>query len=82
MMASDGNVDYFPFRTALHRFRCRDVQEEEVISTISYLSGGSGPRWDDIRVETFKLIKSIFENLWSYEIEFKKRNLSVKIKKV
>lgn len=69
-MVSDGNVDYFPFRTALHRFTFRDVQEEEVISTISYLSGGSGPRWDDIRVETFKLIKSIFANLWSNEIEF------------
>lgn len=56
-MASDGNVDYFPFRTALHRFTFWDVQEEEVISTISYLSGGSGPWWDNIRVETFKLIK-------------------------
>lgn len=68
-MASDGNVDYFPFRTTLHRFTFWDVQEEEVISTISYLSGGSGPRWDDIRVEIFKLIKSIFANLWSNEIE-------------
>lgn len=57
-MASDGNVDYFPFRTALQRFTFRDVQEEEVISTISYLSGGLGPRWDDIRVEYFKLIKN------------------------
>lgn len=43
-MASDGNVDNFPFRTALHRFTFREVQEEEVTSTISYLSGGSGPR--------------------------------------
>lgn len=60
---SDENIDYFPTRTEFHRFTFREVQEEDVIRTISDLEGNSGPGWDGIRIDTFKLAKTIFASL-------------------